>query len=731
MNDVLSNTNRRIRVFAFDPSLGRRLETLKINEINLTIPVEMDGKRLEDTSPGPVGEYLEVIDIDPASNLAYPPIDLNDSMLLARDGLPPDEANPNFHQQMVYAVAMTTISHFEKALGRVALWAPRKYYDHGRVVEEYVQRLRIYPHALREANAYYSPAKKALLFGYFQADDQHPLIVPGSIIFTCLSYDVIAHEVTHALLDGLHPRFSEGSNPDMLALHEAFADIVALFQHFSHPEVLQDQIARARGDLETETLLGQLAQEFGLALGRGGALRDALGETDVAGNWRLRIPDRNAIHRAKGPHARGAILVAAVFQAFVNIYKNRTADMFRIASNGSGIMRPGALHPDMVNRLANEAAKVADHILQICIRALDYCPPVDVTFGQYLRAIITADHDLYPEDERGYRVAILEAFIAWGLVPEAKTYSPRSLLWPTLAELVADQVDDGMQDIKDQLETAFGILVMDPQSVRDVLEGRTDVSTDIIEALDRHAKRIMHLWNQKHDIQNMPARQTERRQMSLTKLKSKFKLESRTSRFTMENVLALDLLTKGLGTDREIVWNAQNFYCRLFWGLLSDPENEQLLKFLGLDCSQNAPGTVYRSELTQRPSFEVHSVRMANRRDARGQVEREYVVEVMQRRRGYFDPDKQRKMDARTDLPASERGDFTFRRGCTLLIDAGPYRIRRVIRTEGDISDSGALERMRAFLTKRGETPPNAFAGDRSSDGRETFAKLHQHFGGH
>src|SRR5690349_3636968 len=29
----------------------------------------------------------------------------------------------------------------------------------------YVHRLHIYPHAMREANAYYSPEKKALLFG--------------------------------------------------------------------------------------------------------------------------------------------------------------------------------------------------------------------------------------------------------------------------------------------------------------------------------------------------------------------------------------------------------------------------------------------------------------------------------------------------------------------------------------------------------------------------------------
>ena len=73
-----------------------------------------------------------------------------------RDGLAPSESNPQFHQQMVYAVAMTTIQHFERALGREALWADRRIatgrdgYD-----EQFVRRLRIYPHALRDRNAYY------------------------------------------------------------------------------------------------------------------------------------------------------------------------------------------------------------------------------------------------------------------------------------------------------------------------------------------------------------------------------------------------------------------------------------------------------------------------------------------------------------------------------------------------------------------------------------------------
>ena len=66
------------------------------------------------------------------------------------------------------------------------------------------------------------------------------------MVFTCLSSDIIAHEMTHALLDGLHRRLQEASNPDVRAFHEAFADIVALFQHFTIPELVRFEIAQAR-----------------------------------------------------------------------------------------------------------------------------------------------------------------------------------------------------------------------------------------------------------------------------------------------------------------------------------------------------------------------------------------------------------------------------------------------------------------------------------------------------
>ena len=421
-------TRRRLRVYAYDPSLGNQLDTLGINEAVVDVPWE------EHLQPGPVGEYVEVVDVDPASQCAYAPVPLNAPHLLVRDGLQPSETNPQFQQQMVYAIAMQTIEQFERALGRVALWSPRippGLDDEDHRLEEYVPRLRIYPHAMRARNAYYSPDRKALLLGYFFA----PLGVavdtlPGGVIYSALSSDIVAHETTHALLDGLHRRFREPTNADVLAFHEAFADVVALFQHFSMPAVLAQQIASTRGDLATENLLAELAVQFGNATGKYAGLRNAIGSVDETGQWQPTRPRLTDYQQSTEPHARGSVLVAAVFDAFLQIYRTRGADLIRLATGGSGVLPAGAISVDLANRLAQEASKVATHVLAICIRALDYCPPVDITFGEYLRALITADRDLVPDDQRSYRVAFVNAFRARGIYPaDVKTLSVDSLVW--------------------------------------------------------------------------------------------------------------------------------------------------------------------------------------------------------------------------------------------------------------------------------------------------------------
>jgi hypothetical protein len=630
---------RKLQAFAFDPSLDVSLDTSMVNRIVLEIPWEA-------LEPGPVGEYLELVDVDPASGLFYAPVDLDDRHLLAQDGLRPAEGNPQFHQQMVYAVTSATIEKFERALGRPVIWAVPRHPYAGEQRYQYLQRLRIYPHALREANAYYSPLKKALLFGYFTASTSDPgNNLPGGLVFTCLSHDIIAHEVSHALLESLHPRFIGPSNVDVLALHEAFADIVALFQHFSYPEVLRHQIARTRGDLSSDNLLGELAQQFGQAIGNRGALRSYIGERDKqTGEWRRKRPDPSKLRTTASPHERGSILVAAVFDAFLTIYRARVSDLIRIATGGTGVLPSGEIHPDLVNRLSGEAAKSADHILRICIRAMDYCPPVDVNFGDYLRALITADMDMMPDDRRSYRLAFIESFRHHGIYPaKVRSLSENSLMWQSPDELFNDT-------FKEAIKT----------------------SKELSELFTKHNPNL-----------------------------------DRRSQFEQSCL------------------NQVRFHT---WLTTLAPSH--VLETLGLNLSTDAPGSYYRKNGT--PTLEVHAVRPAYRIGPNGRTIDDLVIEITQRRRGYYEVDTQRQVDTHEIDPPIP--DFIFRGGTTLLLDLESRGVRYAIRKR--INSEQRLDAMRRFLTRDidpslrmtyfGDYRRNYFQAMQQDLPLEPFALLHR-----
>jgi hypothetical protein len=453
---------RYLRGYCLDPGFSTRLDTASINEGIYRIPFEL-------LKPGPVGEYVEVIDFDPASDCWYDPVDLSNEEIASQYGLRPSEGNPQFHQQFVYAVAMKTIRHFEQALGRKIVWKSRRTQQAMRNGDGYVARLRIHPHALREANAYYESQKRAVLFGYFVAADQFQgANYPGGLVFTCLSPDIVAHEMTHAILDSIHPRYTEDTNPDVAAFHEGFADIVALLQRFTFSEMVEQQLATTGGRLDRYNVLGELATQFGEALaGNRGALRSMIGRwttKDGKEEWEPLKPSPADYATKVEPHERGALLVATIFDAFQRVYAYSTRDLLRIATNGTGVLPEGSISRDLVHRLADEAREVAEHLLHICIRALDYGPPHDITFGDYLRALITADIDAAPADDKGYRVALIEAFRARGIFPEGvKTLSVDSLWW------------DG-PDFTDRQTKALAWLV-------DLIK---PCVRDLVEATDRH-----------------------------------------------------------------------------------------------------------------------------------------------------------------------------------------------------------------------------------------------------
>ena len=253
---------RKMPVIAQDPQVRRDDDRI----LTATVSVAR-----EDLQPGPIGHRVCVIDYDSSTGKMFNPTVVEDGAAFKPKSDAELLTDPGFHARNVYALVMRTLGRFEYALGRRVGWGFEAH------------QLKVIPHAFEEMNAFYSREAESLMFGYYPAGED--------LGFTCLSHDIVVHETSHALLDGLRKRFMSPSSPDQAAFHEGFGDIVALLSVFSLKEVLQTLLAqktpaalRRKGLISTEdasmdSLMGSvllgLAEEMGAATGsaRKGALR--------------------------------------------------------------------------------------------------------------------------------------------------------------------------------------------------------------------------------------------------------------------------------------------------------------------------------------------------------------------------------------------------------------------------------------------------------------------------
>jgi hypothetical protein len=392
--------HRPLRIYTQDPGAA----TYNAPYVVVNVP-------WEPLEPGPIGRLFAVDDYNATRRETYAPVDLDSPEVLTSQGLKPSTADHRFAQQMTYAVAMTVFDRFALALGRTPDFT----------VGPQLQRLTIRPHAAEEDNAWYDSESGALEFGYvFTKSDGGGRSQRGAVVFTSLSHDIVVHETTHALLDGMRPLFLEPTHHDVAAFHEGFSDLVALLLRYQYRDLVERGIGEGLG--LGAPLLTQMARQWGRSDGDGQTpLRQVLLR---AGDPETLVKASDRYGARKEEHELGAVLVAAVIEAMSRIYERKTARLRRLAD------APHAPRADALALLASEAQKLAREFLSILIRAVDYCPPVDVRFGDYLRAMITADEMTVPEDPWGYREALVWAFRRYGVrVNDVADLSEESLLW--------------------------------------------------------------------------------------------------------------------------------------------------------------------------------------------------------------------------------------------------------------------------------------------------------------
>lgn len=366
-----TNQSLRADIYLADPLVARRYSSLGIREVKLEPgPVVLDG---------PASARFAVVDYNVTEQKLLSPAryDRRQNRFRARRG------SAQFRQVNAWAVAQLTLQMYEhpQALGRRIPWGfPGN-------------RLLILPNAGYWENAFYDRATRSLQFFYFQSGDEP--------IYTSLSHDIVSHETGHAILDGIRPYYNERSSPDTAGFHEFLGDATAILGAFEHETNRRVVIECTKGDLRKDTIVADLAEQFGMGLQ--GA--ETYGEAD---RYFLRTAlnpiTMDDVKDTWEEHAFSEVLTGAFYEILIHIFEKQVAEATRKSqARGSS--------PDLVAVLRTSV----QHLKRMTLRALDYCPPADLNYLDYARALLRADDLAYPTDRLQYRDIVREVFLRRGI----------------------------------------------------------------------------------------------------------------------------------------------------------------------------------------------------------------------------------------------------------------------------------------------------------------------------
>jgi hypothetical protein len=286
----------------------------------------------------------------------------------------------NFHQVNVWAIIEQTLTKMEGeyALARPIPWASG------------LGRLLVLPHAGYQENAFYDRGTGALHFFYFEGPDGKP-------VHTCLSHDIVAHELGHAILDGLKPGYNEVSSPETAGFHEYFGDAIAMMSSLENREIAKLVTKGAPAKLSARNLVSAIASEFGAAIHR-------LPEMAyLRGAWNNRkMGDLRGTYEE---HDWSEILTGVYYDLLQYLYRRKLSGKDEEPGT-EPVQGAGKRQQRCIEALFSAANKTSN----IMLRAIDYCPPVDLRYEEYARAVLRADEVAYPIDPLGIRAELKRIF---------------------------------------------------------------------------------------------------------------------------------------------------------------------------------------------------------------------------------------------------------------------------------------------------------------------------------
>lgn len=361
------------------------------------VEIKIDCETIGD---GPTSARVAVIDYNADLDTLFAPAKLLESKDGFRGIKGVDDADLlksfTFHQINVWAIIEAILDRLEsdQAFGRPIPWASG------------LGRLLVLPHAGYQENAFYDRGTGALHLLYFQGPDGKP-------VYTCLSHDIVAHELGHAILDGLKPGYNEVCSAETAGFHEFFGDALAIMASLRTEKIALAVTAGAPDKLPDRTVVSMIASEFGAAV------RGLPNEAYLRGAWNKRTMD----------DLRGTFEEHDWSEVLTGVYYNLLQYRYRQKLEELRAEKPEATAPGPARGLAMRALiSAATTIANVMLRALDYCPPVDLRYDEYARALLRADEVTYPIDSTGIRAELTRIFAARGLKPPPEDAKRRAAI---------------------------------------------------------------------------------------------------------------------------------------------------------------------------------------------------------------------------------------------------------------------------------------------------------------
>lgn len=262
--------------------------------------------------------------------------------------------------------------------------------------------LVVMPSAGVEMNAYYD--RRSLRFFYYN--------YKGKNVYFSDSADIITHELGHAILDAMRPDFWSVQALEIWSFHEAFSDIVAIFNLMTYDKVIEKVLAETGGDLKSSNTASRLAEEIGDLIRKvtndqnylPNALRDPAVEVFHYVDPSRLPADTENNRLAAECHSFGRVFSSAWYAAFVRSYE-------RLVSKGTNPV---------------EAFKAArDACFSVILKAIPISPRVTNYYSAVAKCMVSVSKDLGLD----YSETFADVFQEWGIIKDESVKSLSATNW--------------------------------------------------------------------------------------------------------------------------------------------------------------------------------------------------------------------------------------------------------------------------------------------------------------